>query len=66
MKVLTKKELKAITGKGTNATIIAELNYMGIDHKVRSNGTALVFEEDLRAEYRPTPKKQVVLNLDHV
>ncbi|MFQ3244978.1 MAG: hypothetical protein ACJAYF_001991 [Arenicella sp.] len=64
MKTLTRDELKEITGKYRNADIAAELNYLGIGHKLRADGTVLCFEHDLIPLETTKSNKPVVLHLD--
>jgi len=64
MKPLTRDQLKQITGKHRNADIAAELNYLGINHKLRADATVLCFEHDLIQIETTKSNKPVVLHLD--
>ena len=52
--ILDDEKLTQLTGKIRNTKRIEELRFLGIDHKVRSDGFPIVFENTLD----PAPKQK--------
>ena len=63
--VLTKSDIRRLTGCCKLDDQKAELNHLMIDWQVRSDGSLLVFESDVFAHHR-NGKKSVELNLDQL
>jgi len=58
--IVTPKELEDITGKVRPGWQKRELDHLGIPAKVRSDGSLLVFWEDVHAA-RQAPKREPVV-----
>lgn len=57
MSVLTKDDLAEITGKTKAAWQARELEHLGIPYRRRSNGSLLVFWEDVRGTKGEQPRR---------
>ena len=55
MKILSPDELKQLTQKKQSTSQREVLNFMGIDHRIRPDGSVVVLEEDL---INKTPKME--------
>ena len=55
--VLSSEELTILTGKKYHSAQIRELNYMGISHRTRVDGSVVVDRADLPVD-RPASEKQ--------
>ena len=55
MRVLSPDELKQLTQKKQSTSQREVLNFMGIDHRMRPDGSVVVFEDDL---INKTPNKE--------
>ena len=55
--VLSPAEIGILTGKKYHGAQIKELNHMGISHRTRVDGSAVVVRADLPMD-KPTPGKQ--------
>ncbi len=50
-RALSRQEIEDLTGKRTGPAQSHELSYLGIDFRIRSNGTIVVIDEDLPLRY---------------
>ena len=55
MKILSPEELKQLTQKKQSTSQREVLNFMGIDHRIRPDGSVVVFVNDL---INKTPKNE--------
>jgi hypothetical protein len=55
MRILSPDELKQLTQKKQSTSQREVLNFMGIDHRMRPDGSVVVFEDDL---INKTPNKE--------
>ena len=55
MQILSPEELKQLTQKKQSTSQREVLNFMGIDHRIRPDGSVVVFEYDL---INKTPKNK--------
>ena len=61
MRILSPDELKQLTQKKQSTSQREVLNFMGVDYKLRPDGTMVVFEEDL-INKTPTKVKEFKIN----
>ena len=61
MKILSPDELKQLTQKKQSTSQKEVLNFMGIDHRIRPDGSVVVFENDL-VNRTPTKEKEFKIN----
>ncbi len=61
MKILSPDDLKQLTQKKQSTSQKEVLNFMGIDHRIRPDGTVVVFEEDW-INKTPTKAKEFKIN----
>ncbi len=56
--ILTPEELEALTKRTKPAWQRRELEFLGIPYKPRSDGSLIVFWEDVRATHNVQPKER--------
>ena len=61
MRILSPEELKQLTQKKQSTSQREVLNFMGIDHRIRPDGSVVVFENDL-VNRTPTKEKEFKIN----
>ena len=61
MQILSPDELKQLTQKKQSTSQKEVLNFMGIDHRTRPDGSVVVFEDDL-IKKAPTKEKEFRIN----
>ena len=61
MRILSPDELKQLTQKKQSTSQREVLNFMGIDHRMRPDGSVVVFENDL-VNRTPTKEKEFKIN----
>lgn len=61
MKILSPDELKQLTQKKQSTSQREVLNFMGIDHRMRPDGSVVVFENDL-INQTPIKEKEFKIN----
>jgi hypothetical protein len=61
MRILSPDELKQLTQKKQSTSQREVLNFMGIDHRIRPDGSVVVFENDL-VNRTPTKEKEFKIN----
>ena len=61
MRILSPDELKQLTQKKQSTSQREVLSFMGVDYKLRPDGTMVVFEEDL-INKTPTKVKEFKIN----
>ena len=61
MQILSPDELKQLTQKKQSTSQREVLNFMGIDYKLRPDGSVVVFEDDL-IKKTPTKEKEFKIN----
>ena len=61
MQILSPDELKQLTQKKQSTSQREVLNFMGIDYKLRPDGSVVVFEYDL-IKKAPTKEKEFRIN----
>ena len=55
---LSHKEVKMLTSRSQHQAQASALNFMGIDHKVRPDGSVMVLRSDIVKSEQSTKKKQ--------
>jgi hypothetical protein len=61
MRILSPEELKQLTQKKQSTSQREVLNFMGIDHRMRPDGSVVVFENDL-INQTPIKEKEFKIN----
>ena len=61
MRILSPDELKQLTQKKQSTSQREVLSFMGIDHRIRPDGSVVVFENDL-VNRTPTKEKEFKIN----
>ena len=61
MRILSPDELKQLTQKKQSTSQREVLNFMGIDHRMRPDGSVVVFENDL-INQTPIKEKEFKIN----
>lgn len=62
--ILTPEELETLTKRVRPAWQRRELQHLGIPYKPRSDGSLIVFWEDVRGTHTPQPRREPQLRLD--
>lgn len=62
--VLSPQDLETLTQRVRPGWQRRELEHLGIPYKTRSNGTLIVFWEDVRGTHNARPKREPQLRLD--
>lgn len=62
--ILTPEDLQLLTQRTKPAWQRRELEKLRIPYKARSNGSLIVFWEDVRGSHNPAPRREPQLRLD--